>query len=266
MKKNTAQLKTIRKYGQKPYQIGILHGGPGAAGEMKPVAENLSDDFGILELLQTEKSVTGQIEELYNQLILNADFPVTLVGYSWGAWLGFLFTAKYPDLIRKLILISSGAFEEKYNKDLMNVRFDRLNQHDKKEAGKLISIIGSGNSDNETLKDFGKLMTIADSFDYTPDNNDSIINLNMEIYQSVWSEALGLRKTKELINCTDYIKCPVVAIHGDYDPHPLEGVEKPLSARLDNFRMVRIEKCGHTPWRERQAKDNFFRILREEIN
>ncbi len=227
-------METIRKYGQKSYQIGILHGGPGAAGEMKPVAENLSNCFGILELLQTEKSVNGQIEELYNQLILNADFPVTLIGYSWGAWLGFLFTAKYPDLIKKLILISSGAFEEKYNNDLMNTRLERLDQHDRKEAERLISVIGSGNSDNGTLRDFGRLMTIADSFDYTPGNND-LVDLNMEVYQSVWSEASRLRKTKKLINHADNIKCPVVAIHGDYDPHPIEGVEKPLSARLSNF-------------------------------
>lgn len=258
-------METIRKYGQKPYQIGILHGGPGAAGEMKPVAENLSDDFGILELLQTKKSVNGQIEELYDQLIVNADFPVTLIGYSWGAWLGFLFTAKYPDLVKKLILISSGAFEEKYNNDLMNTRLDRLNQHDRKEAERLISVIGSGNSDNGTLRDFGRLMAIADSFDYSPGNND-LVDLKMEVYQSVWSEASRLRKTKELINYAANIKCSVVAIHGEYDPHPIDGVEKPLSTRINSFKMVRIEKCGHIPWQERQAKDNFFRILREELN
>lgn len=258
-------MKTIRKYGQKPYQIGILHGGPGAAGEMKPVAESLSDDFGILELLQTEKSVNGQIKELHNQLTLNADFPVTLIGYSWGAWLALLFAAKYPDLLKKLILISSGAFEEKYNKDLMNVRLNRLKQNDREKAEKIITIIRSGNSDNEILREFGRLMTIADSFDCMPDKNN-LIDLNMEIYQSVWPEASKLRKTKELINYAANIKCPVVAIHGEYDSHPVDGVEKPLSTRINNFKMVRIEKCGHIPWRERQAKDNFFRILREELN
>lgn len=257
-------MKTIRKYGQKPHQIGLLHGGPGASGELKPVAENLSAEFGILEFLQTETSVNGQIEELYNQLTLSADTPLTLIGYSWGAWLGILFAARYPDLVRKLILIGSGAFEEKYNKNLMNIRLDRLNQHDRKEAKRLISIIGSANSDNETLRNFGRLMSIADSFDYIPGNNDSI-DIDMQVYQSVWAEASELRKTEGLINCADKIECPVVAFHGDYDPHPLEGVEKPLSARLNKFKMVRIEKCGHIPWKERQAKDNFFHALREEL-
>jgi hypothetical protein len=32
-------LNTIRKYGREPFRVGLLHGGPGAAGEMKPVAD-----------------------------------------------------------------------------------------------------------------------------------------------------------------------------------------------------------------------------------
>jgi len=61
------------------------------------------------------------------------------------------------------------------------------------------------------------------------------------------------------------IECPVVAIHGNYDPHPAEGVERPLSAVLNNFRFVLLEKCGHSPWIERQAKEKFYEILEEEL-
>jgi pimeloyl-ACP methyl ester carboxylesterase len=57
----------------------------------------------------------------------------------------------------------------------------------------------------------------------------------------------------------------VIAIHGDYDPHPAEGVQKPLSSVLRDFRFVLLEKCGHTPWLERQARESFYHILKEEI-
>lgn len=262
--KTALHLETIRKYGKQPFKIGLLHGGPGASGEMKPVAENLSCDFGILEFLQTEKSVDGQIEELHNQLISCADLPAILIGYSWGAWLGFLFASRYPDLIKKLILISAGPFESKYNKDLLSIRLNRLNQQDRKETERLISMINSGNSDNEILRRFGNLMSIADSYDSLPVDND-LVNLDMIIYDSVWAEASRLRETYELINCADKIKCPVVAIHGVYDSHPIDGVEKPLSISLSDFRMIRIKNCGHTPWKERYAKDVFFEILRIEL-
>jgi pimeloyl-ACP methyl ester carboxylesterase len=257
-------LETIKKYGKQPFSIALLHGGPGACGEMKPVAENLSCDFGILEFLQTEKSVNGQIEELHKQLTSSADLPVILIGYSWGAWLGFLFASRYPVLLKKLILISSGAFESKYNNDLISIRLNRLSQQDRKEAARLISIINSDNSDDDTLKRFGKLMSIADSCDYISADNDNV-NLDLAIYKSVWEEASRLRETNELINCAEKIKCPVVAIHGDYDSHPIDGVEKPLSAKLSNFKMIRIKKCGHTPWKERYIKDEFFNILRKEL-
>lgn len=231
---------------------------------MKPVAENLCGDFGILEFLQTEKSVDGQIEELHRQITLNADLPITLIGYSWGAWLGFLFAARHPDVLNKLILVSSGAFENEYNYDLLDVRLGRLNHHDRLEAERLISVINSDKSDNNILKQFGRLMTIADSYDYLASDKDSV-DINIEIYQSVWAEASELRDTKELINYADLISIPVVAIHGEYDSHPIEGVEKPLSERLTDFKMITIKDCGHTPWRERIAKDTFFEILRKEL-
>lgn len=257
-------METIRKYGKPPFRIGLLHGGPGAAGELQPVAENLAADFGILELLQTAKSVDGQIAELRSQLTSNAALPAILVGYSWGAWLGFMFAAKYPDLVKKLILISAGAFESKSEDDLMNIRLNRLNRQDRQAAERLIAVIKSGSADNETLRRFGKLMTIADSYDYQPGDDDGV-EVDWTIYQSVWSEASKLRESNELINCADKIKCPVVAIHGAYDSHPIDGVDQPLSQRLEDFKLIRIEKCGHIPWRERSAKDSFFEILRSEL-
>jgi pimeloyl-ACP methyl ester carboxylesterase len=257
-------LETIRKYGKPPLRIGLLHGGPGAAGELQPVAENLAADFGILELLQTAKSVDGQIAELRSQLTSNAALPAILVGYSWGAWLGFMFAAKYPDLVKKLILIGAGAFESKSENDLLNIRLNRLNRQDRQAAERLISVINSGNANNGTLRRFGKLMMIADSYAYQP-GEDNAVDVDWTIYRLVWSEASRLRATSELINYADKIKCPVVAIHGDYDSHPIDGVDQPLSRRLADFKLIRIEKCGHTPWRERYAKDSFFAILRSEL-
>ncbi|MBB6463555.1 alpha/beta fold hydrolase [Flammeovirga kamogawensis] len=257
-------MKTVNKYGKKPFQIALLHGGPGASGGMKPMAQTLCADFSILELIQTEESVDGQIKELYNQISTCGDLPITLIGYSWGAWLGFIFTSMYPDLINKLILVSAGAFEVKYNQDLTSLRLGRLNKSDRKEAERLISKIDAGDTSNDTLKQFGKLMDIADSFDSVGMADDSS-EINMKIFQSVWTEASKLRASEKLINLADNIKCPVVAIHGDYDSHPSEGVEIPLSERLNDFKMIKLKNCGHTPWKERLAKDAFYKILREEI-
>jgi len=46
---------------------------------------------------------------------------------------------------------------------------------------------------------------------------------------------------------------------------PAEGVQKPLSTMLKSFRFVLLKNCGHMPWIERQARDKFYGILREEL-
>ncbi len=104
-------MKNLRKYGNKPFNVAVIHGGPGAPGEMAPVARELSSVRGVLEPLQTATTVEGQVQELKAVLEKNGDLPVTLIGFSWGAMLSFIFTARYPSFVKKLILIGSGAYE-----------------------------------------------------------------------------------------------------------------------------------------------------------
>lgn len=65
----------VRKYGDPPYRITVIHGGPGARGKMAPVARHLSQYFGILEPMQTAVTVQGQIKELAEILEKEADTP-----------------------------------------------------------------------------------------------------------------------------------------------------------------------------------------------
>lgn len=45
----------LRTYGQAPFKGAVLHGGPGAPGEMAPVAKELARFCGVLEPLQTKE-------------------------------------------------------------------------------------------------------------------------------------------------------------------------------------------------------------------
>lgn len=36
-----------RIYGKAPYSIVVIHGGPGAPGQVAPVARELSENFGV---------------------------------------------------------------------------------------------------------------------------------------------------------------------------------------------------------------------------
>jgi len=100
-----------RMYGQGPYGVAVVHGGPGAPGYMAPVARELANRWGVLEPLQTAISLEGQIQELRDALERHAELPVTLIGSSWGAMLSFIVAARYPDMAKKLILVRSAVFE-----------------------------------------------------------------------------------------------------------------------------------------------------------
>jgi pimeloyl-ACP methyl ester carboxylesterase len=108
------------------------------------------------------------------------------------------------------------------------------------------------------------LFTKADAYDPLTLETE-VIEVQYHIFQGVWGEAAHLRASGELLELARQIQCAVVAIHGDYDPHPSEGVKEPLTNVLGDFRFILLEKCGHLPWIERQARDEFYKILNDEL-
>lgn len=259
-------MENYKKHGEPPFKVALLHGGPGAAGEMAPVAREISSICGIIEPFQTAHSIDGQIKELHDVIKQNADIPVTLVGYSWGAFLGFIFAARYPSLVSKLILVNSGPFEDKYAPRIMQTRLSRLETEQRAKLEALMKELNSSTKTNNKniMPRIAQLITIADSYNPITDDHE-IIDCRPDIYKAVWPEADKLRKSGRLLEYSANIKCPIVAIHGDYDPDPPEGVNLPLSKKVKDFRFVLIPKCGHKPWIERFAKDAFFEVLKKEL-
>jgi len=301
-------MKNLRKYGNPPFDIAVIHGGPGAPGEMAPVARELSfspyphpdncvnpdhyaypgyyanpdyyaypdraaDSFeppisgrGVLEPLQTAVTLDGQVRELKAVLNEHAALPVTLIGFSWGAMLSYIFTASHPEFVKKLILVGSGPYEEKYADSIRRTRGSRLSKEEWTKTYSLIPALNdpSNGNKNASFTRFGQLMSLADSYDPLP-HDDEVLEYQYMINKNVWGDASKLRGNGKLLELGKKIRCPVIAIHGDYDPHPFEGVRDPLSQVLKNFRYVLLENCGHRPWVEREAKDMFYDVLRGEI-
>jgi len=108
-------------------------------------------------------------------------------------------------------------------------------------------------------------MSKADSFDPIVIDDEGM-DFQPGVHKSIWSEAEVLRKNRELLKFGEKIKCPVIAIHGDYDPHPAKGVEEPLSRTLTDFKFFLLGKCGHYPWKEKAASEEFFELLRNELS
>jgi len=241
-------MEKFRIYGTGPFGVTVIHGGPGTPGEMAPVAGELSKFCGVLEPLQSVESIDGQLDELREVLTKNGDLPVAMIGHSWGAWLSFIFAANYPSTVKKLILVGSGPFESRYVPKIMEARLSRLNEKDVEEFNRLMTGIGDGANalSCENFKRLGRLIKIVDSMELLP-YEDEIIEYQCDIYKSIWPTAQELRRTGKLLEFGKRIRCPVIAIHGDADPHPYEGVKIPLETVLKNFRFFLLSNCGHIP-------------------
>ena len=269
MPEGKTRMDNLRTYGGPPFSIAVIHGGPGAGGEMAPVARVLAARWGVLEPLQTATSLQGQVQELQAVLKDHGDLPVTLIGYSWGAWLSTIVAARYPASARKLILVGSGPYEHRYLAGIHQARLDRLDETERAEFEALI-----GTLDDPAAKDkdaafarLGALASKTDQVDPFPEEPEGSQEAGepSNAFHGVLQEAQKWRKSGKLLQLAARIRCPVVAIHGDHDPHPAEGVREPLSRLLGDFRFYLLARCGHKPWIERQARDRFYAILTDEL-
>jgi pimeloyl-ACP methyl ester carboxylesterase len=236
---------------------------------MAPVARALARERGIVEPLQTATSLEGQVEELRVTLASFTAPPVVLIGFSWGAWLSYIVAARYPALVRKLLLVASGPFDERYVAQLHATRLQRLNEQDRAEWHAISTALRDPAAEDKDalLARLGALAFLTDTYDpiVTVAEAAETITPSGEVFHKVWPTAAAWRRNGTLLALGTHIQCPVVAVHGDYDPSPAEGVQKPLATLLKDFRFVLLQHCGHTPWVERQARGSFYQAIRREL-
>lgn len=95
----------VRLYGNAPYKVAVIHGGPGAAGSMRHLAWELSSMCSVIEPMQSKYNIQSLVRELDRQLNASAEMPMIFIGHSWGAWLSIIYATHYPENVTGLILV-----------------------------------------------------------------------------------------------------------------------------------------------------------------
>jgi len=257
----------VRKYGNPPFRVAVLHGGPGAPGYMALVARELAQVTGIVEPLQTMNSLEGQISELRAQLAEHADIPVALIGSSWGAVLALILTAREERLVRKLILVGSAVFDAFHSSQIEARRMSRLDtgKQQRYETLKVELKMAAPTDSRRLMKEWGEIILEADAYD--PLTWDlEVLDLQDDLHKKVWSDFVALRDHPTLLESElSKIDVPVLVLHGEFDPHPIEGIHPFLESCLRDVRFHTLSECGHYPWIERRARSGFFDILLREV-
>ena len=253
----------VRYYGNKPYKIAAIHGGPGDIGSLKYCAEQLENkiEIGVIEPLQSKYSISALICELYIQLKENISGKAILIGHSWGAWLAALLAGQYPELVEKLILVGCPPLEDKYVDEITNRRLCNLSKKDRCTFNRIKDDITC----NEDMLIMQALIEKADNVCLLKTSHARSTSIDGKMYSQVWSEAAKMRHEGRLLSAFSNIACKIYLIHGENDPHPITGIVYPLLHQNIDCETYILPKCGHSPFEEEYANERFFEIVKNII-
>lgn len=246
----------MRCYGSPPYAVALLHGGPGDRGSLRPMAECLSAWTGVLEPFQSGFTIEALVEELYGQLAGNVQTPVTLVGHSWGAWLALFFSVRHRECVRQLVLVGCPPFDDRYVPQIMERRLRRLAPEEQAAFSRLSA---SPHLSEEDMQCLARLVGRADNYHTVTFANECLPDVAQ--YEKVWSKAAAFRSSGGFVRLLPEVLVPIHVIHGEDDPHPLAGAIEPLERLGVGCSLCVLGHCGHSPFLELEARDEFYARL-----
>lgn len=258
----------VRRYGTVGPAVVVLHGGPGAPGSVAALASALGDEFRVSEPLQRRSddsplTVARHVDDLSAVL----DEPAALVGWSWGAMLGLSFTVQHPELVRSLVLVGCGSYDDASRDHYATTMYDRLGPDGRGRMTELREHRVNATDHDEQDRLFaerGALAGRAQSFDPIPDPDPDDAGLpgDAQGHDETWTDVLRLQADGIEPASFAAIEVPVLMIHGDHDPHPGPATRDTLRSVIPQLEYIELPQCGHTPWRERHAREQFYNELR----
>ena len=247
----------VRTYGDAGPLVLVVHGGPGALGDMAPVARGLADTFGVIEPWQrtaAEQPLTvdrhvADLETVVESHCRDERFAV--VGHSWGAMLALAWAAACPDRAAPLVLVSCGTFDSDSRAAFKRTVDERLGDAARRRIAAL-----------PMQQRFEAIRNVYDydAVDYAPapDAPPFDERANAE----TWRDMVRRQEAGEYPAAFAAVRAPVLMIHGSHDPHPGPATRDTLKRHLPQLEYHELPNCGHDPWRERQAREAFFSRLR----
>jgi len=229
---------TVHEYGDTGPVVIVLHGGPGAPGDVADMARGLADTFRVLEPYQRPSggaplTVARHVEDLRELLAVRSLQQPALVGSSWGAMLALAFAAAYSDLAGPLVLVGCGTF-------------------DKASRARFRAAVGER-----------KLEEVLPLYFYDPiPSEPEALAFDERANAETWADMLRLQQEGVYPAAFASIRGPVLMLHGAADPHPGRMILASLRPCLPQIEYREWERCGHYPWREKAVRDEFFATLK----
>jgi len=231
---------------------------------MAPVARGLAGCFRVLEPLQrgsggeplTVARHLADLHQLVEQRCQGA--RPALVGHSWGAMLGLAYAAAHPGRVSSLVLIGCGTFDRLARARMEAKRQARIDDRLRRRLERLAEDFPDP---DQRLIAMGGLFLVLDSCDLASTDQE-LDPCDARANRETWEDMLRLQEQGVYPAAFAAIDAPVLMLHGTVDPHPGPMIRESLQPYLPQLEYREWERCGHYPWMERAASDQFFAVLR----
>src|SRR5262245_49561858 len=252
----------VRTYGASGPLVVVLHGGPGAAGHMGPVARGLADVSRVIEPFQRGSgnerlTVARHVADLHEVIVTcGQDCPPVLLGSSWGAMLALAYAAAHPSSTGPLVLVGCGTFDPVARAAMQDTIAERMSREIRpspKDANDLDPTEGLRASERATTPIYCYDPLSSSQEGDTTDARAS---------EETWEDMLRLQAEGVYPAAFSAIKVPVLMVHGTFDPHPGRLIMQSLQPFLPQLDYRELERCGHYPLLERAAAETFFSLVR----
>ena len=179
-----------------------------------------------------------------------------LIGHSWGAMLALAYAAAHPDSLESVALIGCGTFDEAARRRFQDELSRRTEQRIRTQ---LEAIEALGNADDRLAR-AGQVMLPIFSHDVGHSQLEAS-RCDSAAHEETWNDMLQRQARGDYPDAFGHITCPVVMFHGADDPHPGSLIRDTLQAHISHLQYQELARCGHYPWLELHARDDFIRHL-----
>lgn len=261
--KDKIQIIKVRRYGNEGAFVIALHGGPAAPGYMKPVAEALAGKFRVIEPFQRGAdneplTVARHIQDLQDVIAAYCGNEKPLiVGHSWGAMLALAWAAEHPDTPKAIVLVGSGSFDEATREKMHAIRDRRMDETFRRHLEQLPK---KHPKLNVRLAVLGGMYQRLDSVDLIKVENH-LHPCDALAHTQTWLDMMRMQREGVYPQAFAAIECPVLMLHGEDDPHPVSMIRESLAPYLPQLESVSWPQCGHYPWLEKAAHEDFYITL-----
>jgi pimeloyl-ACP methyl ester carboxylesterase len=162
--------------------------------------------------------------------------PMRVIGWSMGGFISLELTVRYPELVKKLILVSTSAGGSGQAPPSPEIQ---------------ASLMPSGHEDIETrVRRIYPLLAGPGYMDSHPEDMDQIVEyekakrMTLKSYERQLQAVMNWRGVGRRLSD---VSAPVLVIHGDADALVPHGNGQFLSAHIAGARLIIYDQVGHLP-------------------